>query len=402
MSNAKKRIKPKILIADYSDANRLIRANMLGDEFEIIEAAGGLQAAALLQNRSMELSLVLLDIDAPETNGFEILAMMNENRLIGNVPVIVISSETVPSCIERTYELGVTDYIIRPFNALVVRRRIANTIRLYARQQQLIGLVADQIYEKEKINNLMISILSHIVEFRNVESGSHVIHVQTFTEILLNHLIQITDKYNLSRADITLISNAAALHDIGKICVNDSILNKPGKLTLEEFNIVKTHSAAGASMLDAMYVYRDEPFVKVAYEICRWHHERYDGGGYPDGLKGDEIPISAQAVSLADVYDALISQRVYKKAYSHDEAISMILNGECGAFNPLLLRCLKESEKTIRDELTVPADEDYDEKKLRGIAEDMIRRDELSASKLMLHMMEHERLKNNLYTPVSN
>ncbi len=223
---------------------------------------------------------------------------------------------------------------------------------LYARQQRLEKIIVEQFYEQEKNNKLMISILSHIVEFRNGESGLHILHVNTITKYLLKQLVQHTDQYSLSNADISLISTASALHDIGKISISDAILNKPGRLTEEEFEVIKTHSMVGANMLlDLPIEQQEAPLVKVASEICRWHHERYDGNGYPDGLKGEEIPIAAQVVALADVYDALTSERCYKKAHSHEEALKMILEGQCGAFNPSLLLCLQEIADTLESEL---------------------------------------------------
>lgn len=198
---------------------------------------------------------------------------------------------------------------------------------------------------------MMIGILSHIVEFRNGESGSHVLHINKITGMLLERLIQKTDKYDISWHDRYLITTASALHDIGKIGVDEKILNKPGRLTADEFEIMKMHTMIGASMLHSLTMYQDEELVRVATEICRWHHERYDGRGYPDGLKGDEIPISAQVVSVADVYDALASERVYKKAFPHEKAIEMIMNGECGTFNPLLLECLNDIQGRIKDEM---------------------------------------------------
>lgn len=391
--SSKNKIKHKILIVDDSEMNRTILSEMLGKEYEIIEASDGAQAIAILQDHSIEISLVLLDIVMPEMDGFEVLAVMNNKKWIEDIPVIMISAETAPSYINRAYELGVTDFISRPFDALIVRRRVVNTIMLYSKQKKLVGLVADQIYEKEKNNSLMINILSHIVEFRNGESGLHVLHVQTFTDILLKALVQKTDKYNLSNADISLISNASALHDIGKISIPEEVLNKPGRLTDEEFKIMKTHSSVGASMLDELPFHKDEPLVKIAYEICRWHHERYDGRGYPDGLKGDDIPISAQIVSLADVYDALTSERVYKKAFDHDTAMNMILNGECGTFNPLLLECLKDSAESIQSELKENSITHNNQKELKIIANEMLQYDELSSSERVLKLLEIEQTK---------
>lgn len=339
--------KQKILIVDDSQINREILAEMLGDEYRIHEAASGKECIKLLNQYGTGISLVLLNIVMPEMDGFEVLDYMAEHHWIEDIPVIMISSEDSVSSIRKAYELGVSDYISRPFDAHVVYKRVFNTIKLYAKQRRLITLVSDQMHERDKNNRMMVSILSQIVEFRNGESGSHVVNIKRITELLLDRLPMRTNKYTLSSTEQLLIPMAAALHDIGKIGIDDKILNKPGRLTKEEFEIMKTHSAIGANMLESLEQFRDEPLIKIAHDICRWHHERYDGRGYPDGLKGDEIPISAQIVSIADVYDALVSERVYKKAYSHEKAMDMILNGECGTFNPVLLECLKY----IQDEL---------------------------------------------------
>ncbi len=339
--------KLEILIVDDSQINREILAEMLGDEYRIHNAASGKECIKLLNQYGTGISLVLLDIVMPEMDGFEVLDYMAEHHWIEDIPVIMISSENSVSSIRKAYELGVSDYISRPFDAHVVYQRVLNTIKLYAKQRRLITLVSDQMYERDKNNRMMVSILSQIVEFRNGESGSHVVNIKRITELLLDRLPMRTNKYTLSSTEQLLIPMAAALHDIGKIGIDDKILNKPGRLTKEEFEIMKTHSAIGANMLESLEQFHDEPLIKIAHDICRWHHERYDGRGYPDGLKGDEIPISAQIVSIADVYDALVSERVYKKAYTHEKAMDMILNGECGTFNPVLLECLKD----IQDEL---------------------------------------------------
>ncbi|WP_302211808.1 diguanylate cyclase [uncultured Ruminococcus sp.] len=339
--------KLEILIVDDSQINRETLAEMLGDEYRIHNAASGKECIKLLDQYGTGISLVLLDIVMPEMDGFEVLDYMAEHHWIEDIPVIMISSEDSVSSIRKAYELGVSDYISRPFDAHVVYQRVLNTIKLYAKQRRLITLVSDQMYERDKNNRMMVSILSQIVEFRNGESGSHVVNIKRITELLLDRLPMRTNKYTLSSTEQLLIPMAAALHDIGKIGIDDKILNKPGRLTKEEFEIMKTHSAIGANMLESLEQFHDEPLIKIAHDICRWHHERYDGRGYPDGLKGDEIPISAQIVSIADVYDALVSERVYKKAYTHEKAMDMILNGECGTFNPVLLECLKD----IQDEL---------------------------------------------------
>lgn len=383
----------KILIVDDSDMNRAILADMLNDQYEILEAENGIEALKLLHEHETGISLVLLDIVMPEMDGFEVLAMMNRYHWIEEIPVIMISAENSHSVVERAYELGATDYISRPFDEVIVCRRVINTIMLYSKQKRLISMVADQMYESEKSNTLMVSILSHIVEFRNGESGLHVLHIGTMTEMLLKRLREKTEKYNLDPATISMISKAAAFHDIGKISISEEILNKPGKLTKEEFEIMKTHSAVGAEMLANLPLHKEEPLVKVAYEICRWHHERYDGNGYPDGLKGEEIPISAQVVSLADAYDALISERVYKKAFSHEQAIHMILHGECGAFNPLLLECLKDIAGHIEEELTINSLNRVSEKEMHNIVERLLSHKDLASSNRTLSMLEEERIK---------
>ena len=344
--------KGKILIADDSAMNRAILTEMLGDGYEILEAEDGRQAVGILQTCA-DIDLLLLDIMMPEMDGFDVLAMMNKYHWIDEIPVIMISAENASSYVERAYDLGATDYISRPFDMAVVRRRVINTLMLYAKQKHLVRLVAEQVYEKEKSNSTMINILSHIVEFRNGESGMHVLHIQTATDILLHTLVQKTDQYHLSAADISLIRTASALHDIGKISIPESILNKPGRLTKDEFEIMKTHTTIGADILDKLPFQQESELVKTAYAICRWHHERWDGCGYPDGLKGEDIPIAAQVVAMADVYDALTSERCYKKAFDHNTAMQMILNGECGAFNPLLLECLTEAGSRLHAELGV-------------------------------------------------
>ncbi len=340
--------KETILIVDDSALNRMVLMEILGKEnYTFLEAENGQQAVELL-GWHPEVDLLLLDITMPEIDGFGVLEAMNQYHWIEETPVIMISAEDSYTFVERAYDLGASDYITRPFDARVVCRRVSNTLMLYTKQKRLVQMVAEQVYEKEKTSNTMISILSHIVEFRNNESGLHVVHIRTITELLLRRLREKTDRYPLTEADISLISTASALHDIGKINVPEEILNKPGRLTKEEFEIIKTHSAVGEHMLRQIPFNQNEPLVKVAREICRWHHERWDGRGYPDGLTGDEIPISAQVVSLADVYDALTSERCYKAAFDHETALNMIVNGECGAFNPLLLECLMDGADQIK------------------------------------------------------
>lgn len=350
IDSAEAKERQQILIVDDSQINCEILAEILKDEYRILEAANGEECINLLKQYGTGIALLLLDINMPVMDGFEVLALMNRKHWIEDIPVIMISSEDGASYVRRAYEMGASDYISRPFDVQVVHQRVSNTIKLYAKQRRLISLVTDQIREKEKNNQMMISILSQIVEFRNSESGSHVLHINIITGMLLERLMQKTDQYHLQWSDQFLITTASALHDIGKIGIDEKILNKPGKLTKEEFEIMKTHTLIGASMLKSIEMYQNEKLLQIAYQICRWHHERYDGKGYPDGLKGEEIPISAQVVAIADVYDALVGKRVYKKAFSHETAIHMILNGECGAFNPLLLECLTDIQDRLKEE----------------------------------------------------
>ena len=345
------KVKHQILIVDDSLINRMILKEILEEDFQILEAENGAEAVELLGQYETGISLVLLDINMPVMDGFEVLKIMNQDQLIEDIPVIMISSEDSGETVRRAYELGVSDYINRPYDAKVVYQRVYNTIKLYAKQRKLMSLVASQIYEKEKYNQMMISILSHIVEFRNGESGLHVMHINVLTGMLLEQLAGKNAGYSISGEDQHLIAMASALHDIGKIGIEEKIINKPGKLTPEEFEVMKNHTIIGEAMLDSLDMFQNEKLVQIAKKICRWHHERYDGNGYPDGLKGDVIPIAAQVVSLVDVYDALVSDRVYKKAYSHETAIKMILNGECGAFNPVLLECLVEIQDRIGEKL---------------------------------------------------
>lgn len=339
--------KQKVLIVDDAEMNRAILTEILGNEYEILEAENGRECMQLLQKYRTGISVILLDIVMPVMNGFAVLGEMARQGLIDDIPIIMISSADSDDVIRQAYELGVTDYISRPFDAKIVYRRVVNAIKLYAKQRRLVSMVTKQIVEKEKNDNMLIDILSHIVEFRNTESGLHVLHMKQLTELLLSELLQKTDMYHLDAAKRDLIVTASALHDIGKIAIPEEILNKPGRLTKEEFEIMKTHTTIGSEMLDKIEGYGDEPLVRTAYAICRWHHERYDGHGYPDGLVGEQIPISAQIVALADVYDALVSERSYKKAFSHETAVQMILNGECGAFNPLILDCLRSAADKI-------------------------------------------------------
>ena len=390
--------KQKILIVDDSEMNRAILTGILDDGYDFLEAENGLQALDVLRAHR-DISLVLLDIVMPELDGFGVLSVMSEQHWIDQTPVIMISAESDSMLVERAYQLGATDYISRPFDKSVVRRRVINTLMLYGKQKHLMRMITEQVYRREKSNRLMTGILSHIVEFRNAESGPHVQHIQTVSELLLRQLARKTDRYTLTEDDIALISTASALHDIGKISIPDSILNKPGKLTAEEFEVVKTHAAVGASILQNLPMTQDEPLIQVAYQICRWHHERYDGHGYPDGLVGDQIPITAQVVSLADVYDALTGERCYKKAYPHETAVRMIQNGECGVFNPLLIECLLDIQDQLQREIGTPPEARNFSLAAQRISDHMVREDDLPFENNLQYRLAYEREKKTFFAP---
>ena len=343
--------KPLVLIVDDSEMNREILREMLKDDYDILEAASGEDGLEAIRQHGELISLVLLDIMMPGINGFEVLSQMSRDGIIDDIPVIMISSEDRQEAVLNAYELGASDYISRPFDIRVVRHRVSNIMHLYAKQRRLSSLLSQQFYERERESRMLVDIMASSMELRNGESGLHVLHIRNLTEILLERLVQKTDKYELTGARRSTIAMASTLHDIGKMTIPDAILNKPGRLTAEEFEVMKTHAAIGAQMLENLNQYKDDALMQTAKAICHYHHERWDGRGYPEGLKGDQIPIEAQVVSVADVYDALTSERVYKKAIPHEKAMRMIADGECGAFNPLLMECLVDVGDRIRDDI---------------------------------------------------
>ena len=343
--------KQQILIVDDSEMNRAILSEILKNDYRIMEAVNGQDCLEKMHQHSGDIALVLLDLVMPGMDGFEVLDYMNRNHTIEDLPVIMISSEDSEESVRRAYEMGVSDYVSRPFDSRVVYRRVFNTIKLYAKQRRLVRLLSEQIREREKNTTMLVGVLSQIVEFRNGESGLHVQHIQRITERILEKLLERPNRYHITTELQENIPLASALHDIGKIAIDEKILNKPGRLTPEEFEIIKTHTIHGADMLSKLQNFNHEPLLQTAFCIARWHHERWDGRGYPDGLKEDEIPIEAQIVSLADVYDALTSERCYKKAYSHETAVEMILHGECGQFNPLLLDCFIAIQADLKADL---------------------------------------------------
>lgn len=336
-----------VLIVDNSELNRKMLGQMLGSRFDIAEAASGEACLQLLEQNATGISIVLLDIHMPGIDGFTVLEEMNQKNLLEQIPVIMISSEDTVDAVRRAFDLGASDYISRPFDAKVVYQRIINTIQLYAKQRRLSAMAADLAFEKERASRMMIGILSQVVEKRNGESRDHVQRVAQLTSMLLAGLAQKTDRYPLTREMRRTIATAAALHDIGKMEICEDLLHKEGPLTEAERRTLQSHTLLGAQMLEEQPECRDDAFARTAYNICRWHHERYDGGGYPDGLQGEQIPIEAQVVGLADVYERLVSRPVDGHARTHSEVVQMICTGVCGAFNPLLLDCLQDMEVEI-------------------------------------------------------
>ena len=341
----------KILIIDDSEKNRGELTEMLEREFDVINASDAKQGIEMINKYGEDIALLLLEVKICGMSGFEVLTYMKHSGITENIPVIMISDEKSESFIRRAYDLGAVDYIGRPFDFQTVYTRVLNTIKLYAKQRRLEKLVARNMVEKEKNNRMLIGMLEQVIEYRNGESGIHVSHIKILTEMLLDKLMQKTDKYNLSWSQRMMIITYSALHDIGKVGIEEKIINKTEKLTEEESNEMKMHTLIGAGMIENLDEYKDEELMQIAYGICRGHHERYDGKGYPDGLKGDDIPIGAQVVALADEYDRLVMGRPNKKSVSHKQAVNMIKDRECGKFNPILVECFLEISDEIKARL---------------------------------------------------
>lgn len=333
-----------ILVVDDIELNRDILCNSFEDKYEIKEASNGVEAIEIIEAYKDRLLAVLLDIVMPEMDGFEVMKEMNKRQLMKYIPVFLITSETDPSYLQKGFDLGAVDVITKPFAISFIKRRIENIIELYKHRYSLQQIVNQQIqriqYQERELYDATRSIidtLSTAIEFRDCESGDHVNRIRKITRALLNELVR-NNEYQFTPRQIELIGDAAVMHDVGKIAISDQILNKPGRLTKEEFEIMKTYTIRGCELLENIEQLKKSDLYEYCYDICRHHHERYDGNGYPDGLKGDEISIWAQIVSIADVYDALISIRIYKPAFQYEEAMKMINDGECGVFNPLLLK----------------------------------------------------------------
>ncbi len=345
----------RILIVDDVELNRDLLRTILEEAYDIEEAENGKQALELLEDHWNKIDALLLDIYMPEMNGIEVLAQMREHNWINKIPVLIISGEHAVEIESQCFEQGVSDFIHKPFDTSLVRNRVKNVVELFGYKNELeekverqtatlksqYQMLHTQAAKLRESNDKIIEILGTVVEYRNLESGEHIKRVKYFTEILADQLMKQYPEYGLDESKVREIAAASALHDVGKITIPDRILLKPGKLTQEEFEYMKSHTTRGCDMLNAIEGIWTDEYRQTCYEICRYHHERYDGRGYPDALKGEEIPISAQIVSVADVYDALVSERIYKNAYSKEEAFHMITNGECGVFSPKLMECFR-------------------------------------------------------------
>ena len=356
-------MRDKLLIVDDVEVNREILKEMLQDEYKIMQAADGEEALDIIGEHQTEIAVVLLDLIMPKKDGYEVLEVLKKNRWMDNIAVLIISGESSIETESKCFDYGISDFIRKPFDSNLVRQRIRNVVELFLYKNHLEDKIEEQTEVLRKQYKVLhrqaeelrenkykiIDILGTVVEYRNLESGEHINRVKGFTRILAEEMMKEFPEYGLRMADVEMISQAASLHDIGKIAIPDNILLKPGRLTKEEFDVMKTHTTKGCEILDSIEGAWDENYGKVSYEICRHHHERHDGRGYPDGLKGDEIPISAQLVSVADVYDALVTERVYKSAFSKEEAFRMIQNGECGTFSPKLLKCFENVRKDFEE-----------------------------------------------------
>ncbi len=340
-------MKNTILIVDDMEINRAVLAEGFKEEYTILEAANGVQALEIIRSNPC-ISAVLLDLIMPEMNGIEVLREMNKSGYLVHIPVFIITAANNEELLMEAYNIGAVDVITKPFMTNFLRCRVSNIIELYMHRNDLEDIVNEQLERLSRNNRSIVETLASIVEFRDCESGEHVKRIGNLTEIIIKNVIEMYPEYSMPHTEIQKIVLASALHDVGKISIPDRILNKPSRLTKEEFEIMKQHTVKGCEILKSMPEgMMDHDVYNYSYDICRHHHERWDGNGYPDRLVGDEISIWAQVVSVADVYDALTSHRVYKAAYEHETAMNMILNGECGTFNPKVINAFKHSQNEM-------------------------------------------------------
>ena len=347
-----------ILIVDDVELNRAILNELFYKKYKIVEAGNGVEALKAIETYNKDIVLILLDIVMPVLDGFEVLQELERRALIERYPIFLITAENSEDIINKGYDMGVVDVINKPFNPSIIKRRVKNTVELYERRFLMESIIEEQTREIEKqagklreTSLAMVDTLSTVIEFRDCESGQHIKRIRTMTKILMQALGEVDSVYTFTPSQIEEISVASAMHDVGKIAIPDYILNKPGRLTTAEFEIMKEHTVHGCGILDSVELLRNSDSYLYYRDICRWHHEKWDGKGYPDGLKGDDIPIWSQVVALTDCYDALVSKRVYKEAYSHEKAMHMIESGECGQFNPRLLKAFTQVASILKKEL---------------------------------------------------
>lgn len=356
-------MKNKILIVDDSKFNRQVLKNILEDEYDIVEAENGREAMAVIEAQKAEIAAVLLDIVMPEVDGVTVLKMLNEKSYLDMFPILVVTSGQDVSLVGECFDYGISDFIRKPVNTDFVKQRVDKLVNLYGQRNDFkerverqnltlknqYKLLQQQAEKLKRNNEKMIDVLGTVVEYRNAEDRAHVRRIKDFTGILAKHMMRDYPEYGLTEEKINIISSASVLHDIGKVMIPDAILLKPGKLTEDENEYVKSHSIRGYDIINSIADLWEEEYVKCSREITRSHHEKYDGSGYPDGLKGDDIPVSAQIVSLADCYESLINESGYKGAIPFDEAFNMILQGECGVFSYKLLECFRKAKEELEE-----------------------------------------------------
>lgn len=390
----------KILIIDKNEENISLLSSFLSQRYNVLTASNKIQALYLFKHFGADIDIVFLSFMSDKAESFKILSIINDHPFLRDIPVIAISDSD--DTIKAAFSLGAVDSIAPPFIPSALLKRVHNVLTISKKQKKFSFMVSEKIYENEKNNDLMISILSHIIEFRNGESSNHVLRINIITEKLLCQTAKITDKYNLTPETISTITAASVLHDIGKIRIPDNILTKPERLTDKEFETVKSHTIEGVKLLDELVFFQNEPIIKTAKEICRWHHERYDEKGYPDGLVGDETPISAQVVAIADVYASLTSELVYKAPLPHSEAIDMICSNKCGCFNPILLKALRDISDILQTSIRTSFLTDNGKQKIRRLADFIFKFSDPAIPSRLADYIDREKITYKFFTSMTN
>ena len=351
-------MREKVLIVEDMEINREILVNILEDEYAILQARDGVEAMEIIDREKDDIVAILLDLVMPNMDGFEVMQRLRDSGLIKKIPVLVISASNQPTTEAKCLELGVADFIAKPFDSSIVKKRVRNMAYYYvyksdleerveeqtSKLRQQNKMLKEQADKLREVNESIIDMLGAVVEYRSLESGQHIQRVKGYTRILGTYVMHEYPEYNLTETELDVIVAASALHDVGKVAIPDCILLKPGRLTDEEFREMKEHTTRGCRILENIKELWEGHYGKASYDICRYHHERYDGKGYPDGIAGEDIPIAAQLVAVADVYDALTNDRCYKKAFSPDEAYEMIMRGDCGKFSAKILKAFERTK----------------------------------------------------------